>query len=47
MWWLILVIPAALLGAVLIRTLRFTPKGETPLQEEPVTVDRERAVAAL
>ncbi len=48
MWWLMVVIPIALLLAVvLLRTLLFTPRGETPVQEEPVTIDKDRTVAAL
>ncbi len=48
MWWLIIALPfVLLLTVVLIRALLFTPKGETPVQENTIDFDKDRAVSAL
>ncbi len=48
MWWLLPVIAVAvLLAVVVVRTLRFTPREDTPVQETVVDFDRDRTVTAL
>ena len=50
MWYLLLLIPAALIvfvAILLIRASRFTPKAQPMLSEQEEHVDRERAIEAL
>ena len=50
MWYLLFLIPAALLvfvAVLLVRASRFTPKEQPKLSEEEVRVDQDRAVDAL
>ncbi len=50
MWWLLSLLPAALLvflAIVLIRAARFRPKAETPTVDAPENFDRNRATECL
>ena len=50
MWWLLLLIPLALLvfvAILLLRAIRFTPKAQPKLSENEEQVDTDRAVENL
>ena len=50
MWWIFLLIPAALLifiAVIIIRALNFKPKAQPKVNENEENFDKDRAITAL